>query len=350
MTELLYPRDTSQWIISGTDSFRLGSRKVLSSTRDTEFINFGGNRANIEKKMRIIWEADRGYKLCQVDQSGAEALIVAYLCKPLKYRSLFLNGIKPHTYLALKLFPEIWKVKFEKDAVEECLLLSIPALAKHPKWNALAELIKSSDDWAPSQRYYHLAKKTIHASSYGMREGTFRSSLLQESEGTIVLTDAQATLFLKTFHLEFPEIKEWHWRVFSQAKQKALLRNLFGFPYHITDYVNENDYKDLIAWVPQSTVACITRQAKIRLQTYIEENNRDWHTLNDNHDSYLAEAPEEEILELARKMKEFMEIELVSPFDASVFRMKSGVSIGRNWAPYDENKNKEGLLEIKLTA
>lgn len=347
MIPLSYPRDTSQFIISGTETFRLGSKKILSSKKDTPYNNFGGNRQNIEKKMRVVWEADKGYKLCQVDQSGAEALIVAYLCAPLKYRSLFQNGIKPHTYLALKLFPDIWKQEFDSNVVDECLMLTIPALAKHPQWKQLAELIKSSDDWAPSKRYYHFAKKTIHASSYGMKENTFRTSMLKESEGTIVLPHNEAKRFLLTFHKEFPEILEWHWRILKQAKATNQLRNLFNYPYNITDYVNENDYKDLIAWIPQSTVACITRQAYVKLYNYASINSKDWHILNDCHDSYLAEAPEDEIPELVKVMKEFIEVELISPLDGSKFKMKSEAAVGYNWASYDKEKNPEGLQTVR---
>ncbi len=342
------PRDTCAWIITGTDTFRLGSRKLLARRQLLEGYNIGANRQNVEKSLRQNWEADSGYLLCQTDQAGAEALVVSYLTRNAKYRSLFLNGIKPHNYLALKLFKEVWSKHFGEGVIAKLISLPIPQLRSDPDWAVVSEMIKDSDNWKPIERYYHFAKKTIHAGSYGMRENTFRLQMLKESGGIINLTLEQASLFLMGFHQEFPEIREWHARVYDQAQSTKQLRNLFGFPYNITNKIREGDIKDLISWVPQSTVACITRQAFVRFYEYCEEHKKQWHLLNDCHDSYMAEAPKEEILECAKVMKSFMEIELKSPYDGSVFRMKSAASIGKNWNSYKKGINEKGLVETKI--
>jgi hypothetical protein len=347
---LSYPRDCCQMQVSGTDSFRRGHRMLFGDAHDSPFKNFGGNRANIEKDMRRLWGAKPGNIYCQADQSGAEALIVAHLCREGKYRSLFKHGLKPHAYLALKLFREQWHEFHNKDEVELACKTPIAELKHLPFWPVLVKLIMDSDNWESSKRYYHFAKKTIHAGSYGMRENTFILQLLKESEGEIVLTKEHGKTFLGGFHNEFPEIQEWQFRVFNAARKHRLLRNLFNHPYAITDYVPDDieKIKNLIAWIPQSTVAEITRTAWVNLYNYIAANNKCWHLLIDNHDSYMAEGPEAESLELAKAMKQFIEIELTSPFDGTVFRMRSGVSVGKNWSPYKEGKNEDGLKEIKF--
>lgn len=342
------PRDTSAWIISGTDSFRLSSKQLFAKKqKGIPGTNFGGNRQNIEKSIRKYWQADEGFKLCQVDQAGAEALIVAYLCRPGKYRSLFKNEIKPHTYLGLKLFKNIWKKHFYEMMIENLCVTPIPDLKESKDWKIVAKMVKESDDWKPTERYYHFSKKTIHAGSYGMRGNTFRQQLLKESGGIINLTAEQGDTFIMGFHAEFPEIREYHETVLALATTKHELRNLFGFPYRITQKILHGDIKDLIAWTPQSTVACITRQAYVRFQEYIEVNKKNWHLLNDCHDSYMAEAPEDEILECAKVMKSFLEIELKSPYDGTIFKMKSAASIGDNWGPKKED-NLEGLEEVSI--
>jgi DNA polymerase I-like protein with 3'-5' exonuclease and polymerase domains len=337
------PRDTTKYNISGSDTFRLASRMLLQSKQKRDNTNFGGNRQNLEKSLRKVWLADEGYLLAQADQSGAEALIVAYLCKPAKYRTLFQVGIKPHTYIALKLFKEEWVKHFDPVNVVMACNMLITDLVKQSWWKELENIIKSSDNWSANKRYYHFAKKTVHAGSYGMHAPTFILQMLKESGGEIKLTLEQGKKFLQAFHNEFPEIQEWHNRIFNQVKTKHILRNLFGFPYNITYVVNDSDFKDLIAWIPQSTVACITRQAFCRLHEYIAENKLSWHILHDTHDSYLAEAPKPEINKLKSKMQEFMQIELISPFDNSKFRMKSEVQVGKNWSPYKESLNEDGL-------
>lgn len=348
MHQLLdHPRDTCTYIVSGSDTFRLGCR-MLFATKKKGIIgtNIGGNRQNLEKSTRIIWEADDGYLLCQPDQAGAEALIVAHLCEAGKYRSLFDNNIKPHTYLALKLFKSVWLKSFSESEINEIALTPIELLKNNKNWKDLSKLISDSDDWEPIRRYYHFAKKTIHAGSYGMRANRFRMVMLQESGGLINLSNEEAESFLMGFHKEFPEIQKWHVEIYHHVKKYKQLRNLFNFPYNITSYIDQNDYKDLIAWVPQSTVACITRYAFVRLQEYITQENKNWHLLHDCHDSYLAEAPECEIMELAKNMNNLLEVELISPKDGTKFRMKSGTAIGKNYGPYHELLNPKGMKKL----
>lgn len=346
VTILDKPRDTGQYLINGAYTFRLSCRKILSNDLDTPYNNFGGNRQNLEKGMRKVWIADKGYTFLQCDQSGADALIVAHLCKSAKYRSLFIYGIKPHVYMALKLFPAVWVKHFGADKIAQALLTPIPELKSLPFWKELETLIKSSDNWSANERYYFFAKKVIHSSSYGMRENTFRMDLLKESGGTISISHKDATNYLIKFHQEFPEIREWHNRLFREAQKNKVIRNLFGHPYYITKFFNEDNFKDIIAWAPQSTVADINRQAFIRLQEHIEKENKNWHILADTHDSIMQEVPDNDVMEGAKLMKSLVEIELTSPVDGVKFRMKSEVQYGKNWSSYKENKNENGLKEL----
>src|SRR6266852_2942552 len=90
------PRNTCQWGNCLTLSFRNNSRKVFGT--------YGTNLQNPTDRICRIYKADEGKILCQVDQSGAEALITAYLCRPGNLRELFIQGINPHVYTALNIF------------------------------------------------------------------------------------------------------------------------------------------------------------------------------------------------------------------------------------------------------
>ncbi len=342
------PRDTSQWIVSGTNTFRLASRKILSSKHDTPLINFGGNRANIEKSMRCIWKADTNFKLIQRDQSGAEALIVAHLCINGNYRALFRNNIKPHTFVALHVFKDQFKKYYDPIKIDIACNTKIDDLKKLDFWKELDKLIRSSDNWAHNERYYFIAKKIVHASSYGMGGNKYRMSVLEESGGTIVLSKLDAEYHLMVFFKLFPEIHGWHSKVYEQVKKYKELRNLFGFPFKFTGYIDESNIREAYAFIPQSTVGTITNIAITETQEYIEEYKKNWHILNNDHDSFVVEAPDNDIdiKECSLIMKQYIEKEFTSPIDGTKFRMKSGLSIGRNWAPYSE-KNLEGLKEIE---
>ena len=94
--QLTLPRNSCSWGIGLADSFRQQSKKCSNGT--------GTNLQNPTKAICKIYEPDEGKIFCQADQAGAEALIVAYLCKPGPFRNLFLQGIKPHVFVALHNF------------------------------------------------------------------------------------------------------------------------------------------------------------------------------------------------------------------------------------------------------
>lgn len=360
------PRDTSQMIIAKPKTFRRASKKILSGkSKKNPFINFGGNRQNIAKKMRELWEADtkarngERYKLINRDLGGADAKIVAYLCRPGRYRQLFENDIKPHLYLALQLFPQVWKTHVKSDYVDTALKTEIPDLKKLEFWKQLSGIIKDSDDWPGRERYYYIGKKTGLSGNYGMRGARFCDTILQETEGGIILQPHEGDMFLHVYHARlFPEIqRDFQAGTINFAKRNGFLKNLLGWKYNLTgkdvDKLSEKDLNELYSWIPQSTVACITLMAYVLLQEYIEDNDRDWHILGEVHDAIFLQVPESEVEEAALKLKELMAIEMISPIDGTKFRMGSSCQVGYNLAPKVVKKdgtiiNPEGLVEVNI--
>src|SRR6266550_539171 len=324
------PRDTSHWIVSATNTFRLGSRKILSSLHDTKWINFGGNRQNIEGGMRIIWEADKGYKLVSKDQSGAEALIVAYLCRDGNYRSLF-------------------KKHFDAEKIDLAINTEIKYLRSLPFWKELDNLIRSSDHWPSKERYYFIGKKIVHASSYGMQAFKFCLSLLEESGGLIALSKKEGEQYLMMFHKLFPEIHLWHSKIYEHIRKYKELRNLFGFPFKFTGFIDDNMIREAYAFIPQSSVGTATNIAITEIQEIIEKEKLDYHILNNGHDSILAECPDndKDIEYCSLLLKNGLEREYISPTDGTKFRMKSSLKLGYNWSDYHEINNPNGLKEIE---
>lgn len=333
------PRNSTTYKITGTETFRLSSSAILDE--------YGGNLQNVEKSMRRIYVADTGYKFVQVDQSGAEALVVAYVAPKGQLRDLFTFGVKPHTYVALHVFADKWRQHFpSKDVVDQSLAASISELTSVPGWKDLDKMIKKSDDWEPSKRYYFLGKKIVHASNYGMMASTFSLSVLEETEGLIAIPIKEATQYLAVYHKLFPEIGLWHLRVQRTLKESRVLHNLFGYPRKFTGYIGESMFKEAFAFVPQSTVGTITNIAVTNTQNYVEDNNLNWHLLANTHDSFMTMCPDNDVEECARVMKRFIEIELTGT-DGTKFRMKSEAQAGNNWAP-KKDSNPSGLVEVKV--
>jgi hypothetical protein len=341
-------RDSTSWIISGTKSFRLASRKILHK--------YGGNLANIEKSLREIYVPDDGKIFVQTDQGGAEALIMAYDCEPAAYRQLFIHGIKPHVYVAVHLFPYIWQKKMKEviasgDTFDIATVIKTPiqALKSVPYWRELDLMIKDSDYWTTSERYYYFAKQTCHSANYDIQTQTFRMNVLEKSGGKIALPFEEAERFLLVYRSLFPEIPERNRRVARQARETRMLFNFFGEPYYISQYdFTENNLKEFYSWCPQSTVGEITNRAFAAMQNYIEAEKLDWDILINGHDSIVSQCPIEEVTECGKKQKEFIEQSFESPVDGAKFNMRSETQAGFNWAPFKKDKNPMGLKDIKI--
>jgi DNA polymerase I-like protein with 3'-5' exonuclease and polymerase domains len=336
------PRVSTIFNIAGTDTFRLASKTILET--------WGTNLQNQDKKLLYLFLADPGKSMVQVDQSGAEALIVAYLCRAGQFRELFLHGIKPHVFVALHNFGDNFKEKEPKfsSLIDKARSTSIAELKTLDGWKELDRLIKDSDNWENRERYYFIAKMIAHASNYGMKGPTFQMNVLEKSEGKIVLTRAQADAALLKYHRLFPEIEEWHRKTMDILYRTNTLYNLQGFPRYFHT-VNDSMMKDALAFVPQSTVGTISNIAYTRLQEHIETHPEcvEWDLLNNKHDSYLAQVPEADVMLAAKLMKTLMEQELISPTGVK-FRMRSEAQAGKNWAPYKPSKNELGLQEVNV--
>ena len=335
---LQHPRCTTDYKLAGPVTFRRASKK--------KFGIWGSNLQNPSKPICGLYHADPGMLLCQADQSGADAKIVAYITGNGMYRQLFLNKIKPHVFVALHQFHFAWRKLVGDTIVDNAINATIPELKKVVGWKELEDVIKSSDNWPGETRFYFIGKKIGHSSNYGMRGNTFRKDLLKESGGTIAISTGAADLLLGAYHRLFPEIMgEFHATVRETIMETRTLRSFQGFPRYFGGLINEKLWREAYAFIPAATVAIITAQAITAMQNYIEDNQLNWHLLNDKHDSMLVEAPEQEIMECAKKSKEFMEQTLVS-HKGETLQMGSGVCVGYNWNNYDSKKNPNGLKEI----
>ena len=367
-------RNTTLYKLAGPKTFRRSSTIFM--------FYYGGNLQNIEKELRAIYHPD-GVKeemaerlsfflqtgdlsvfteeeletvriFLQIDQSGAEDLVVSYDSTAADSRQCYINGIKKHTYVAMKLFKDVWTRKmkekggliedFDIEVLDKC---SIRELNQNPNWRDLAKLIADSDDWPLTERYYYFAKQTVHSANYGIEAPTFQMNVLEKSGGKIFIPIEEARRFLLTYRALFPEIPERCRRVEKEV-ESGIIYNMLGFPYTITDYnVLPTAMKEFYAWGPQSTVGEITRIAFTTLQEYIESERKKWDIMADTHDSYLVQCRLREVKECHDKAVEFMCQELTSPVDGVKFRMKADCNIGFNWSSYKKGSNDVGLQKPK---
>ena len=348
-----FNRWTCAYNIAGTDSFRLGSRAIFKYKRgDAEGkIGYGTNLQNQKKEQRTLFVSDTGLKLGQVDQAGAEALIVAYLCRHGRFRDLFLNGIKSHVFVGLHVFKDAWKKRIDNpDCVDALCDLNPRELKLHPDFKKVERLIKDSDSWPAAERYYFIAKMICHASNYGMKHPTFQIQVLDKSDGAVQLSSLECMKFLELYHKLFPEIRNWHASIQLEINKSQRLVNLFDEPRIFNGHVDDQLYKSAYAFKHQSTVGQITNYAFTEIQELCDAGNEDvrrYHLelLQNNHDSILFQFKPEFEKEAVTLIAKHMERDLISPAGVK-FKMKVELQSGYNWCPFKKTINDMGLKEI----
>lgn len=296
--------------IAGTKTFRLSSSK---------FFEMGGNAQNFSKEDLDIFTAPEGCSFIQVDQAGAEARVFAYETEPGRFRELFDSGVKPHTYMALHLDIDTFRGSYQRERY----------------WCQTGSSLKSLEEWrelskrVAADKMYFLGKKTIHASNYCMGANTFRTSVLKETEGRLVLSYQEAREMLEMYGILFPENIDLQNRIKLQVETHGYIENLFGDRRPFRRKIDESYLRDAVSWLFQSTVGCITHQAFVAFQNQIEKEGRDWHLVNNKHDSYIAVVPDTDIPEAAESMTRHMACNLRSTRGED-YEMLVEASVGKN--------------------
>lgn len=323
-------RLTCGWKITGTESFRLASSKLLGF--------YGTNLQNNSESLMSCVVPDDNHVFIQPDQAGAEALIVAYECRPMRFRKLFDLGIKPHSYMALQLFTDKFRGSFPASRYKG---VDPTVLSSYPETKELLKTIKDA------VREYFLGKKTIHSFNYDQGPRTFQITTLEESAGSVVLSFKEAKEFKGVWSETFPEIVEGQGITSGKVAATRELRNLFGYPRRFERLWNDELVRQALAFVPQSTVGTITNLAFTELFWRIKKEKLPWTLLNNKHDSLLLEVPDnaEHKEQAIAYCKQHMGRELVSSRGEN-YNMKVGISIGYNWGHHDEKTNPAGMREI----
>ena len=341
--QLWHPRDGEQnratcaYVISGTDTYRLSSRALLSSKDDS---GYGTNLQNWNKdRTRYLVIPAPGKRFIQVDQAGAEALIMAWVSKPGRLRTLFRIGVKSHVFVALHLFQDVWRNSFDSSAVNKMCCAEPEDLVKVPGWKELEKVIKDSDKNPPSTRYYYLAKQTCHSANYEIKGPTFIKNVLEKSEGKIALPLREGTRFLEVYRELFPEIPARNRAVRAQVEATRILHNRFGFPREFTRVLqSDHDFKTCYAFDAQSTVGTITNIACTELQCNLDNGvYKGFSVMQNNHDSLLGQVEPGDEARVAKIFQSHLNRRMLND-EGEEFFMKSEASVGDNWRDMKEMK------------
>jgi DNA polymerase I-like protein with 3'-5' exonuclease and polymerase domains len=113
--------------------------------------------------------------------------------------------------------------------------------------------------------------------------------------------------FQKRWFGEHPLILEWHERVKSQVYSTRTVFNKFGYRRQFFERI-EQVLPEALAWIPQSTVACVINRGLVAIDEQLPEVQM----LIQVHDSVVGQFPSDR-LDLVESIRERLRI--VIPYD-----------------------------------
>ena len=232
----------------------------------------GSSPQTIPKVMRLMYQPPLGSVFWQRDLSQAEARIVAWLAECRFLLDVFNSPIKIHKVVGGRIFK------------------------KPPN-----EIISDSME-------YDISKRVVHAYNYMMQAKKLAVT------ANLPLPFAEWTL--EEYGKQVPEIKEWHKKIKQTAITTGRLvtpmgrvRECFSAASAVTHtgQLPDEILRDLVSYIPQSTVPDLTNECMWKLWTAFPSVK--WH--QQGHDSFLASGPHELTREFYEGAERFADIHFI---------------------------------------
>lgn len=220
------------------------------------------NLPNIKKCFR----PDPGYIICDADLDRADAQVVAWEADDISLKVLFREGLDIHLANASAIFR---------------LGITFDHLRDEAYTKTLQVKYKPERD---------MAKRGVHATNYGSNAHTLAKHLN--------ITVKEAEQFQDFWFSAHPGIAAWHDRISDELQTRRQVFNKFGYRRFYFDRV-QNLLPEALAWVPQSTVACVINRGWYNLYKNIPEIQ----VLLQVHDSLVFQVPTDRFRPLLPEIK-----------------------------------------------
>jgi DNA polymerase-1 len=191
-----------------------------------------------------------------------------------------------------------------------------------------------------------VGKTGRHATNYGEGGQMMSDSLLIATESEIVRTPEECQDIIDTIMEKRPYIAKWQWWVKGKGIKGRVLTNSWGCRY-VTPWwgVGEKDYKEWLAWGPQSEVTKLLDQCGwLPARQLIRAARLDVEILMQNHDELVFQGPPGHLFEVMGAVA----LQLSAPreypgVDGSwELAMPVGWSVGRNFKEMEKWKETPG--------
>lgn len=278
--------------ICGTETLRFSSSKNAFDS-GTNLQNVPKETSNLPS-VKKLFIPDEGNTFFDMDLDRADLQVVVWEADEPELKSALKRGVDMH------------------------LLNAFALLGKDVD---LGDLVEGTEN---CERFKHdfkkernLAKAFIHGTNYG---GGARTMAIAAG-----ITVHMAERFQKQYFDKYPGIKRWHERVQHQLDTKRYVENILGYRRYYFEKV-DGLLPEALAWVPQSTVACVINRAWVN----IYEHCPNIQVLLQVHDSLAGQFPtglkEESLKQLVNESKILLPYEdpLIIPAGVKISKVSWG--------------------------
>jgi DNA polymerase I-like protein with 3'-5' exonuclease and polymerase domains/uracil-DNA glycosylase len=230
--------------IAGTETYRFSSsQNAFGSGLNLQNVPVGGEDADglDLPNVRTLFIPDPGCTFFDIDLSSADLRIVTWESDCKEMKAMLREGKNPYVEIAKEYYrdPTITK--------------------KHPR--------------------YRDFKSLAHGTHYlGTAKGL---------SDRIGLSVHEVDTVQKWYFGKFPEIKTWQDDFKDQVVKRRYIENCFGYRCYIFDRIEGTVFNQAIAWLPQSTVACLINRGYMN----IYERHPEIQVLLQVHDSLAGQFP-----------------------------------------------------------
>jgi DNA polymerase-1 len=273
--------------IAGPETFRFSSSENAFGR--------GGNLQNIPgadktggflPNIRKLFIPDPGYVIIDADLEKADAQVVAWEADDKELMQMFRENVDIHLENA--------KVIYQRDNIKK---------DSHER---------------------QMAKIFVHGTNYGGQARTMAAHC--------GITVHEAERAQRNWFAAHPNIRQWHLDISTQLQTTRTVSNKFGYKRFYFDRVDDKLVKHALAWIPQSTVACVINRGLVNIHNHIPAAQ----LLLQVHDSLVLQIPETQLQTLLPQIHQNMLIPVPYPEPLTI---QVGLKLGkRNWGELESIK------------
>lgn len=255
----------------GTETSRLSSSEAFYET-STNLQNLSQTVALEDElySVRDVIVADPGMVLVAIDYDKAEAICAAAYSKDWKFLDMLLGGEDVHT------------------------------------WHASQFYSKREQDVQKIER--NVSKNVTYASNYMAGVPTITRTVNKRADQIGKrLTEGEVRRILSTY-MDMHPLRRWWDDVADELRSKGYLINAFGMKRQFFHPEFYKRWKEALAFLPQSTVACAINDSMIRIHDSVDTDG-ECELLLQVHDELLFQIKHDQISERVEQIKDIMESE-----------------------------------------